>query len=189
MTYLPANNRLITAPIAEPVTLAEAKAHLRIDDTGSDSLITALIVAARQSAEHELQRAIAPQTREVTMDAFRDEIRLAYAPVTAVESVKYVDTNAVLQTVPTTEYAVDTDSEPGVMYLLPGKAWPSIATVKSAVRIRYTCGYVTCPQAIKQWMLLRIGTMFENRESAAPAAMTALPHVDCLLDPYRIWVL
>ena len=44
-------NRLITAPTVEPVTLADARLHLRVIDTVEDSLITSLIVAAREHVE------------------------------------------------------------------------------------------------------------------------------------------
>jgi len=43
--------QLVTPPVDEPVTLAEAKLHLRVDFDEDDALILALISAARQAAE------------------------------------------------------------------------------------------------------------------------------------------
>ena len=53
----------LTPPAAEPLTLAEAKLHLRVDAdiTDDDSLITALIVTARQQAEHRTGRSLVSQ--------------------------------------------------------------------------------------------------------------------------------
>ena len=41
------------------------------------------------------------------------------------------------------------------------------------------------PAAIKQWMLLQIGHLYEHRESASDFQVYATPYVDGLLDPYR----
>ena len=60
---------LVTAPAAEPLTLAEAKLHLRVDDTADDALIGALITAARQHAEHDTRRALVTQTWKLALDA------------------------------------------------------------------------------------------------------------------------
>ena len=61
---------LVTAPASEPVSLAEAKAHLRIEAADDDSLIGALITAARQSAEAHMRRALMSQTWRLSLDRF-----------------------------------------------------------------------------------------------------------------------
>ena len=62
----------ITAPATEPIDLATAKLHCRVDGTDEDTLIAALIVAAREQAEHETGRALVTQTWEQVHDAFPD---------------------------------------------------------------------------------------------------------------------
>ena len=62
----------------------------------------------------------------------------------------------------------------------------------NAVRVRYICGYglaVAIPQAIKQWMLLAIGTMYENRAAAGAGQVYNIPDRfwSGLLDPYRLY--
>ena len=87
---------LIAAPILEPMTLAEAKLHLRVDGTDEDDLITALIVAARRRAEHLLTRALITQTWELTLDEFpAADIQLPKPGVLSIVSVKYLDSAGV----------------------------------------------------------------------------------------------
>ena len=47
----------VTGPVAEPVTLSEAKKHLELslDESQHDSHLAALIQAARQKWEHDTQ--------------------------------------------------------------------------------------------------------------------------------------
>ncbi len=61
---------LVTAPIEEPVSLAEAKLHLRVDYSNDDLLIAALITAARQHAENDTRRALVTQTWRQVLDQF-----------------------------------------------------------------------------------------------------------------------
>lgn len=184
--------KIITAPSVEPVTLAEAKSHCRVDGSDDDALITALIVAARESAEHETGRALCTQTREIAFDEFADELVLRGAPVQSVTSVKYINDSGVETTLANTEYSLDSDSEPGIVSLAYGKSWPTVRLIANAVRVRYACGYglaAAVPQSIKQWILLAVGTMYAQRETVGSNQSAALPDRfwHRLLDPYRIY--
>lgn len=185
--------KLITAPAAEPLSLAEAKLHLRVDHADEDTLITALIVAARGCAEHETGRALVTQTWELVLDAFPEAFVLRKPPIASVTSVKYIDpATGAEQTLDLADTLLDEISEPG--YLVPayGKAWPEARATANAVRVRYVCGYgnaAAVPAAIKQWMLLAIGTMYEQRGTAVAGTFAPLPDRfwGALLDPYRLY--
>jgi len=62
--------KLVTPPAVEPVTLDEAKAHLRLDSNEDDTYVSALIAAARERVELFLRRALITQTFEFTLDGF-----------------------------------------------------------------------------------------------------------------------
>lgn len=190
--------KLITAPTTEPLSLSEAKLHLRVEHTADDALITSLIVSARQAAEHELQRALITQTWERVLDLFpldgeTNAIELGRPPIQSITSVKYVDQNQVEQTLSSSAYSLDADNEPG--WLLPAidTEWPDTLDTADAVRVRFVCGYggaADVPDAIKSWMLVRIGTLYKMREQfVVGATMTPVPEsfVDRLLDPYRCY--
>ena len=185
--------KVITAPAAEPLTLAEAKAHLRVDGIDEDGYITALIVAARQGAESITGRALMAQTLELAMDAFPGQIVIPRPPLASVTSITYVDESGVTQTLAPSAYAVNSHAQPAMVDPAYGTTWPATRSQANAVLVRYVAGYAAAadvPQEIKQWMLLRIGMLFENRESvAAGVQFSALPFVDSLLAPYRVWEL
>jgi len=189
--------KLITAPATEPVTSAEAKAHLRVDTTADDTLIGTLITVARMHVENHLRRALITQTWELVLDAFpaRNVIQLPMPPLASITSIKYTDEAAVEATFSSTAYAVDTDSTRGRVVLKSGESWPSVTlAATSGVRVRYVAGYgaaANVPQAIKQAILLLIGTLYENRESVLVAqgvTVMELPFgVNVLLMPYRVF--
>jgi hypothetical protein len=62
--------RLVTAPETEPVSVAEAKAHLRLDADDDDATVAALIQAARQHVEKTCRRGLVTQTWELVLERF-----------------------------------------------------------------------------------------------------------------------
>ena len=199
---------LVTAPAAEPVSLAEAKAHLRIDSADDDSLITALISAARQAAESHTRRALITQTWRLTLDRFPaapqpwwggvregadmpaagSVIELPRPPLVSVTSVTTYDDADNATVASAASYFVDTDGVLGRVALRSGKTWPVTLRVAGGVEVLFVAGYGAAsavPQAIRQGMLMQIGHLYENRE--AEAAQASPPAgVAALWRPYRV---
>ncbi|NSW92315.1 MAG: phage head-tail connector protein [Firmicutes bacterium] len=163
--------KLITPPSIEPITLEEAKAHIRVDGADEDILITSLITTAREYCESFQNRAYITQVWELILDAFpASPFNIPRPPLQSVDSIKYTDSDGLETTFDSTNYIVDTDSEPGRVALATGIVWPSM-TLKSigGVKIRFTAGYgdaAAVPMMIKQAMLLLIGHWYENREAS-----------------------
>ena len=188
---------LITAPLVEPISLAEARAQCRVDaaDTSEDALIGLYIQAARQAAEHEAGRVFVAQTWEQTLDAFpAGEIQLGKAQALAIVSVKYLDTAGALQTLDPAAYALDAATSPGWLLPADGYAWPDTYAVISAVRVQFTAGYgataASVPANIRMWMLATVGTMYAQRESVDLAGRVAVipgRFIDRLLDSERVY--
>ncbi len=193
------NLKLITAATIEPVSLTEAKAHLRVTSTDEDTLIGIIIKAARQSAESMTRRSLASQVFELSLDDFpEEEIVLPMPPVESITSIKYKDSDGVETTWDSSKY-VFYNSEPAKIIPVYGEVFPSFTPYPAgAVKIRFTAGYKTSgtdisliiPEAIKQALLLLIGSFYENREDLLSKGHIpkSLPFgVDALLYPYRIW--
>jgi len=162
--------KLITPPASEPVSLDEAKAYLRIDTNDEDALISGLIAAAREYCESFQNRAYITQTWELSFDDFPNmPLKLPRPPLVSVESVKVIDTTGAEITLDTSDYIVDTDSEPGRIAFASGKCWPSVElSPVNAVKIRYTAGYDDAqkvPQSVKQAMLIYIAHRYENPDT------------------------
>lgn len=189
---------LVTAPALEPVSRTEAKLHCRIDAdmVDDDTLVDALVKAAREWVEQRTRRALITQTWDLWQDDWPvgDEFRLPQPPLQSVTHVKYVDEDAATTTWSSANYLVDTFSEPGRVVMKGSASWPS-ATLQdvNAVNVRFVAGYgsagTAVPQPIRQAMLMLIGHWYENRE--AILATGAMPKevplaVDALLWPYRV---
>lgn len=184
--------KLVTGPAVEPVTLAEAKAHLRVTGTDEDALVSALIVAARSFAEECTGRAFVTQTWDYVLDAFPcAAFELPKAPLQSVTSVSYVDTDGATQTLDSGLYKVDAITDPGRIAPAYGETWPSTRAEENAVTIRFVAGYglaAAVPQPIKQALLLMTGQQFEHREATAEGSWSRLPlGVDALLGLYRVF--
>jgi len=183
----------LSTPAAEPLTLAEAKLHLRVDITDDDSLITALIVTARQQAEHRTGRALVSQQWRLGLDQFPDDsLELPKPRLVSVQSVTYLDSNGTRQTLSGGDYEVITDELVGRLVPAFGKSWPDCREHPGSVQVSYTCGYGAAsdvPQSIKAWMLLAIGAWYENREAlTAGQPVAELPRCfwNGLLDPFYV---
>lgn len=185
---------LHTAATAQPVSLDEAKLHLRVTDTAEDTLIQSLIDAATDEAENITRRALMPQKWKYTADRFPGtvyphiqwpphgyqnlvsgvlpihsrEVFLRRPPITGVDSVQYVDETGALVTLDPSQYQVASASDYSARVVPAfGLTWPVTRLQPEAVQIVFSCGYAdaaSVPGPIKAWIKLRIGALYENRE-------------------------
>lgn len=168
-----------TAATVEPVTLAEAKAHLRVTDSSSDTLIGALITAAREAVEQNTGRALAAaEYRHASEEEIASLNRLPLWPVDSVSEVSYADADGARVVIDPADYVVDGDR--ATVALVP----PTDGTRLSVV---FAVDPSNTPVALKQAILLLIGDMFANSEATITGESVAHnPAVDRLLGPYRV---
>jgi uncharacterized phiE125 gp8 family phage protein len=161
----------VTAPTAEPVTVAELRTHSRIDDiTEEGPLLVRLIKAARRWCEAFLSQSMVNTTFDLTLDCFPAwEIRLPRCPLQSVTSITYIDANGDSQTVSSSDYIVDTKTKPGRITPAFGDSWPSTQSRINAVTVRFVAGYGAAASAVpdewKQAILLLAGHWYGNREA------------------------
>jgi len=192
--------KIITAATSEPITLAQARAHLRIEPFGSpeahpdDAYVQTLISSAREWCEQYTSRALAVQTIEMALDEFpENEIELPLAPTTSITTVAYVDEAGEQDVVSNTVYALDDYSKPNWLLLKSGQQWPATNGGANNVKIRMVVGNTDAniPKPIISAMLLIIGSLYENRQQDemgnSRVTFNSLPlGVYNLLQPYRL---
>jgi len=158
-------------------------------DPVSDTELSNLITRVREEAEECTRLALAPQTLEISIDAFpeeKDYINLDRPPLTSVTSVKtYSSTGVETTLTASTDYLVDTDSKPGRIVLPYNKSWPTNADYPvNPIRIKYVCGYTTCPQKIKDIMLQHIMLLYQYKTTSIPDA--ELQAIERRYNSYRV---
>lgn len=191
---------LTVAPALEPVTLAEQRLHSVIDAdlTDDNDLITELIATARVKLEELTGRAFIEQTRTFKIDQFPsgdEPIYLPRPPLISVTSISYVDENGASQTLTvTTDYKVDSTSEPARIVPAYGVSWPSTRSEIDAVTIVAKCGYgapaSAMPKTLKLAVKLLAAYWYERRTAAEylqGASIMEIPMgIKSLVGPYRV---
>lgn len=180
--------------VPEPITLEEAKAHLRVVGTDEDDYIAALIPAVREMAEGRLNRTIRQRTRVALFRNWSEEFVLPRPPFIAIDTITYADEDGQVQTLDGGLYyvAAQDDDAPGVVELVPGEAMPYLYTRRRPISVSYLAGYPEgqVPRAIIQWMLLALGALYQNRESVVTGvSVDSLPEdfMSLLIQQYRVY--
>ncbi|HWA22323.1 MAG TPA: head-tail connector protein [Caulobacterales bacterium] len=181
---------VVTPPTGLPVSLDEAKAHLRVDHADDDTLITALIETARSWLTPPagwLGRSVVQQGLRLDRPEWPlRPLPLPCGPIAddAVTAVTYFDTANATQTVNPSLYFVDG----GALVFTSAFTYPGLYCRPGAVRIAYTAGYATnaLPAAIKQAILIMVKDWYDA-PGGAPAAGDPPPPAQELLAPFRLY--
>ncbi len=187
--------KVATPPAVEPVTLAEAKHHCRIDTSNDDAYVSALITAAREWCESYCDESFVHREYVMKLDSFPVEIELPKPPMasagtcTAV-SVTYTLESSATVTLSETRYRVDRDALPGVIRNNYSGSWPAHRLDQNAITVRWWGGYgpdgSSVSQKIKSAILWLVGLWYERRMAADAASLSEIPFgVKALLDSSR----
>lgn len=184
-----------TAPASEPVSLTEAKAHLRQDGSDNDTYITTLITTARRYCENYCNRKFIDQVWYEYYDKLVEPLRLSLNPVDSIVAIKYYDTDDTEQTLSSSYYTLDNKGDVGYIHEAVGYDFPNYSTdVINPVEVEYKTGYGTSssdvPEDIRHAILFMISYFYENREGQSTmASYYEIPPpkaVKYLLNNYRI---
>lgn len=191
--------------MADPVTLAEARIHLRLPstiDSDEQAEITRMISVATEYAESFTNRSWTTGSKTVYFDAFpagaeRSKLGL-YLPggnISSITSVTYYDGDYSQQTLAGSAYRLVGAADRAYLFPAMGEVWPTdVANEPKHIAVTYALdGSVDVPASVKQAILLLVGSVYEYREdgvidNAGLALVKAPKAADDLLTPYKLRV-
>ncbi len=149
----------IIPPGTNCVSLAEAKAYLRISHANDDALITDFIKAAEAAAEKFMRRAIVTQTYQVTYGYLGDNCySLPYSPAQSVSEVRLIDNN-ITTALTASDYELSADCEA-----------ININKCTDKIEVDYVVGFTDVPEDIKQGILIHMAKSY-----LSPVPCIAIP--------------
>lgn len=181
---------LTTAPNGEPVTLAEAKAYLRLDTDDEDALITSLITAARSRAEWFTNRAFLTQSWTLWLDVWpaTGMVEIPLPPLVRVTGVTVYGCDDSATVLGPASYRVDCASVPGRLALKNALS-PPVVTIRviDGIAIAFTAGYgaaADVPMALRQAILCILADLYSHRGDEDGLVGV---RAQSLLAPYRVF--
>jgi uncharacterized phiE125 gp8 family phage protein len=180
----------VTPPAVSPVTLADAKAHMRVSFADDDALIGALLQAAVDHVDGWsgiLGRCLINQDWSVSFGAWGGRVlRLAFPDVSAAE-VTYRDSDGAEQTVDPALYAIKEDNQSAYLFLSADFERPILFDRPDAVTVTFAAGYASVtevPAIHKQAIRLLVGYYFENRDMLMSDALQSVRAYESLVAKY-----
>ena len=185
-----------------PISVDDAKSHLRIVDfTGDDTYIGALIDAATTWCEDYCDRTFADKTYTVAFDDFpalrtelpRPPVRLNATVSSATVTISYVDQSGITQTLAwsqsgTQQFRLDRDHVPSLIYPLYLQSWPAVRLDDKSVQITYLAGYggaANVPAPAKHAIKMLVGHWYASREAVGSVGQDVPLGVAALLEPLK----
>lgn len=160
-----------SGPSAEPVTLVDVKAHLRLAHASEDDLLSGLLRAAREDVERSTGLALIEQTWRLVLDRWPTDncALLTRHPVRQVLSVTTFGPEGEAALLDPSGYQVDMLSRPARIHF---DRRPERLRIMNGIEIDFTAGFgeagTDVPDLLKRAILLLVAHWYEFRASFGP---------------------
>lgn len=180
----------LAPPVGEPLTLAETKAHLRVDSSADDTLITGLIRTVRGHLERATGLALLTRAFRMYLDCWPSSrvIQIGRGPVQTIDSVTVYAAAGLPGEIDTSGFVLDGQAQPARL-MLPKQPAPGRAI--NGIEIDFTAGFgaagADVPDTLKRAMLLHAALLYEFRGAVSPDNQPAAVPAgyDRLIAPFR----
>jgi uncharacterized phiE125 gp8 family phage protein len=184
---------MTSGPALEPVTVSEAKAHLRVDGGADDVVINSLILTSRLHIEAALGLALITQSWTLLLDAWpgSQNVALPMRPVQAIAAVRVLAADGTPTALAASDYILEGKGLPPRL-VRTGSAWPQPGRAAAGIEIAFTAGFgalaADVPAPIRHALLMLIAHWYEHRDPIEIGTVeTNIPQaVSELLTPYRV---
>ncbi|MBY0382572.1 MAG: head-tail connector protein [Xanthobacteraceae bacterium] len=181
---------LLASPATEPLSVADAKAFLRVEHDDDDAIIASLISSARNHVEALTRRGLITQTWRLVLDRWPDDgrIRPKLGPLQSVAAARVYDQTNAASEIDVARFVVDaasgTIAAPGVFLPLSGRA---LAGIELDVVIGFGAA-TDVPQVLLQAIRMVVAHWYENRGLVAIGQSVAMlpPSVNAMIGSYRV---
>ena len=164
---------LTSPPSVEPLTLSEAKAHLRVDGSDEDTLISSLITAARVQVETTIRRAMITQAWTYALDEWPSQgiVELPLSPLISLGGIEIYDADGVPETLDPAAYEIDKSSTPPRILRKRGFTWARPGLLAGGIHIDMSVGHgpatTDVPEPLRQAVRLMVADWYEHRQPVA----------------------
>jgi uncharacterized phiE125 gp8 family phage protein len=181
----------LAPPAGEPLTLAEAKAHLRVDQAAEDGLIAALITTVREHLERVTGLALITRSFRLYLDRWPQgrALDIGRGPMESIEAITVYDAAGLGASADMRGFTLDGTALPPRLFL---PAPPAPGRAINGIEIDFTAGFgptgADTPGSLKRAMLLHLARLYEFRGAVSPADQPVdIPDgYDRLVAPFRM---
>lgn len=198
----------VTAATVDPVSTQELRDFARLDDAIDSNFINSFIKASTMFCEEYTNKSFINRTLKMSLDGvaevdiplregvtvgpieifYNRHIELPKSPVSSVTHIKYYNDSNTESTWATSNYYVDTQSDPAKILLRDGGTWPTNLRKANGIEITYVSGYGAnrsdTPEAIRVAIMQYALHLYEHRGDTESNAVSMPTMVATLLAPY-----
>jgi uncharacterized phiE125 gp8 family phage protein len=183
---------LLAGPAEEPVSLAEARAFLRLDTEAEDGLVSTLVAAARLHVESVTGRALVSQSWRLVLDAWPEGgvVTLPVSPLVSLTAITAFDEDGDDHLVPLAQFEAPTAVTPARLILPRTVDGMPALRQRFGIEIDYVAGFgaaIDVPSDLKRGVLALVAHWFEHRDAVlmAGAGTVIPPGFSQMISPYR----
>lgn len=150
-----------------PLSLSDAKAHLRVDHDDEDDLISALASAACDSIAENVDRVLSEEVWSVSVARVDGDFVFPLAPVQSIDAISYFDADDAEQSADVADFYLFADDYRAVIRPKAGKSWPATISREDAITVTVTVGMDTVPEGIMAAAKLLLAHWYDMRSAVS----------------------